>query len=165
MDDMPALMAEYRRQMQTGQVPRAYRAIMDYMLELRAALARSHPDYTISNSLYFGYMDMTYFAFIPPALAARKLKPAVVFIHESTSFELWLAAANKQIQQQYWNLFRAKGYNRYHLLDDLRGEDAILIHPITDPDFGDLPGLTARIERESLLFIEDIEEFLSGCES
>ena len=41
MDDLPALMAEYRRQMQTGRVPRAYRAVMDYMLELRAALARA----------------------------------------------------------------------------------------------------------------------------
>jgi hypothetical protein len=165
MDDLPAIMEEYRRQMQTGLVPRAYRAVMDYMLDLRAELARNHPDYTTSNSLYFGYMDMTYFAFISPALVARKLKPAVVFIHQTTSFELWLAAANKQIQLQYWNLFRGKGYNRYRLLDDLRGEDAILIHSIPDPDFGDLPGLTARIERESMRFITDIEDFLSGCES
>lgn len=162
MEDLAVLITEYRRQMQIGAVPRAYRAIMDYMLDLRGHLARNHPDYITSGNLYFGYMDMTYFAFVSPALAKLKLKPAVVFIHASASFEIWLAAANKQIQTQYWNLFRQKGFDRYPLLDDLRGEDAIIIYPLSaEPDFSDLPALTVQIERETIRFIEEIEQFLA----
>jgi hypothetical protein len=162
LDNLSELISEYRRQMQIGAVPHAYRAIMDYMLELRGHLARNHPDYITSGNLYFGYMDMTYFAFVSPALARLKLKPAVVFIHASTSFEIWLAAANKQIQTQYWNLFRQKGFTRYPVLNDLRGEDAIIIHQLAaEPDFCDLPALSTQIERETLRFIQDIEQFFA----
>lgn len=163
MENLPDLISEYRRQMQIGAVSRAYRAIMDYMLELRGHLARNHPDYITSGNLYFGYMDMTYFAFISPALAKLKLKPAVVFIHASASFEIWLAAANKQVQVQYWNLFREQGFDCYPLLNDLRGEDAIIIHPIAaEPNFADLTALTEQIERETLRFITEIELFLAA---
>lgn len=39
--------------------------------DLRIYLEGRHPDYSAGN-LYFGYMDMTYFAFTPAALKEKK---------------------------------------------------------------------------------------------
>jgi hypothetical protein len=165
MESFSDLMAEYQHQMQLGVIPRAYRGLMDYLLELRSRLASAHPDYIVSGSLYFGYMDMTYFAFTSPALTEKKLKVAIVYVHQTGRFEIWLAAANRPLQARYWKLFRESGYTQYRVLDDLRGEDAIVVHTLADaPDFSDLPTLTSWIESESLRFIRDMEEFLSSTE-
>jgi len=43
---------------------------MTFMSELRSYLESKYPDYTAGN-LYFGYMDMTYFAFTPADLKIR----------------------------------------------------------------------------------------------
>ncbi len=111
--------AEYRKQLGRGQIQEAYRGLMEYMWELKAHFARSYPDYDISSSLYFGYMDMTYFAIVPPSLKSRKLKIAVVFVHETTSFQVWLAGANRQVQAKYWELLKDKdwGESLFRMID------------------------------------------------
>lgn len=54
---------------------------MDFMLDLRTELEGRYPDYAVGN-LYAGYMDMTYFAFTPPDLKEKRLKIAIVYLHE-----------------------------------------------------------------------------------
>jgi hypothetical protein len=62
---------EYTAQLKTGQIQRTYKGIMDFMSELKAVLERKMPEFA-SSAFYFGYMDMTSFAFTPPALKKQK---------------------------------------------------------------------------------------------
>jgi hypothetical protein len=61
-------------------------------------------------------MDMTYFSFFPKTLKDRNLKIAIVFLHESFRFEVWLVGFNKQVQQKYWKLFTDSDWNQYPIV-------------------------------------------------
>lgn len=162
MDSFDTDIDEYRRQMQKGAIPRAYRGIFETMLALRAHFKTVCPDYIVSGSLYPGYMDMTYFAIVPPAFKQRDLKVAVVFLHPTVSFEAWLSAVNRKTGAHYWQLIRESGWQRYPLASE-SNSDAILTHVLAGaPDFRDLPALIAQIETETLGFIADVESFLAG---
>ena len=163
MTPLSDLMAEYRRQLERGIVQEAYRGLMAYLSSLRSHIEARHPDCAVSGSLYLGTMDMTYFSVTPRSLADRRLKVAVVFLHEAFRFEVWLAGANKQVQAAFWKRFRASGWDRYRVVPATRGVDAIVEHVLADsPDFRDLDALTERVERGTFAFIADVEEFLSG---
>lgn len=153
---------EYREQIEKGAVPRAYRGLMEYILELKTYFQSKYPDHFVSGSIYFGYMDMTYFSFTPKSIGEKKLKVAIVFLHQAMRFEAWLAGSNKQIQAQYWKMIKESNWNQYHLVSTTKGADSILEHVLVDkPDFRDLDGLTKQIERESMTFIKDVENFLA----
>jgi hypothetical protein len=153
---------EYKKQLSQGMIQKAYKGLMDYILDLRTSFKNHYPDYIVSSNIYFGYMDMTYFSVIPESLKQRNLKIAIVFLHEACRFEAWLAGSNKQVQAEFWNLIKTSGWNKYPLVENLKGEDAILRHVlIEDPDFGDLDALTQKIDVETLGFIREVEGFLS----
>ena len=67
---------------------------MTFISGLKTDLEKNYPNYVVS-SLYLGYMDMTYFAFRPSDLKNKKLKIALVFLHEQGRFEAWLGGSNK----------------------------------------------------------------------
>jgi hypothetical protein len=160
-DDINAL----RGQLRYGAIQRAYRALIDYMLDLRAHFKNRCPIHSISG-LYQGYMDMTYFAIVPPALKDRGLKIAIVFNYEAFRFEAWLAGANRQVQRRYWECFRNSHWPEYRVATPAKGVDSILeCNLAEDFDFGDFDSLTARIEEKAIQFIEDVERFLSDHES
>jgi hypothetical protein len=154
-------MDEYRQQLAKGVLQQAYRGLMAYLLELKTHFKDKYPAYSVSGSLYYGTMDMTYFALTPESLKKRGLKIAVVFLHEACRFEVWLAGYNRPLQAEYWRLFKESGWEKYPLVPTTRGVDAILVHTLAgEPNFGDLAGLTAQIEDGTLRFIADIEAFL-----
>jgi len=93
-------MIELRRQLGKGSIQRAYGALLSYMMGLRTHFANK---YAVSD-LYQGYMDMTYFALFPASLKRRDLKVAIVFNYAAFRFEAWLAASNRKVQRQYWEL-------------------------------------------------------------
>lgn len=64
MDSFNNHVREYTIQLSKGQIQKAYKGIMTFMSGLRTYLESMYPEYTAS-ALYFGYMDMTYFAFTP----------------------------------------------------------------------------------------------------
>ena len=153
---------DYKKQLERGTLQQAYKGLMEYILELRTHFKTKYPDYFVSGSIYFGYMDMTYFAFFPDSIKQRGLKVAIVFIHETCRFEVWLAGYNKQVQTKYWQLMKESHWNQYPLVPTPEGVDAIIEHVlVADPDFSDLDALTGQIERESLKFIQDVERFLA----
>ena len=155
-------MSEYKKQMKKGDIQNAYRGIMEYIMRLRTHFQKKYPDHYVSGSLYYGYMDMTYFSFIPQSLKQLKLKIAIVFIHDTCSFELWLAAVNKQEQNKYWNIIKEKKWNKYRIPPSIKGIDSIIEFPVvSDPDFSDLDIITDQIEVGTMQFIKDIEQFLS----
>lgn len=162
MEPFHQYIKEYRKQLKKGAIQKAYKGLMGYLMDLRTHLDHEYPEYFVSGSLYYGYMDMTYFSFQPETIKRRKLKIAVVFIHDAVRFEVWLAGNNKQVQEKYWKLFKESHWNKYHLVSTPKGVDSIVEYVLVDdPDFSDLDALTQRIERATLKFIRDIESFLA----
>jgi hypothetical protein len=162
MESFQESMNEYRKQLERGAIKTAYRGLMEYIMDLRTLFKNKYPDYFISGSIYYGYMDMTYFSFIPKSLKDRNLKIAIVFNHAAFRFEVWLAGYNKQVQQKYWKLIKDSNWNQYHIVPTTIGVDSIIEDILVDnPDFSDLDSLTEQIERTTLKFIKDVESFLS----
>jgi hypothetical protein len=162
MESFHEYMNEYKKQLEKGDIKKAYRGLMGYIMELRTYFKNKYPDYCISGSIYSGTMDMTYFSFNPKSIENRKLKIAIVFIHDACRFEAWLAGANKQVQSKYWKLVKESHWDKYHVVATTKGADAIIEHVlVADPDFSNLDVLTKQIERGTLKFITDIEGFLS----
>ncbi len=154
---------EYKRQVTLGSIKKAYQGLMDYIMRLRTHFQNKYPDFFVSGSIYFGYMDMTYFSFSPDSLKRQGLKIAIVFIHDTCRFEAWLAGVNKQVQLKYWKLFKESQWNKYPVVSSTQGVDAIIETILVEsPDFNDLDRLTDKIEKTILQFIEDIENFLSS---
>ena len=155
-------MQEYRKQLEKGAIKEAYRGLMDYFNSLRLYFEKKYPDHSVSGSIYYGYMDMTYFSFTPKSLKTRKLKVAIVYLHEAFRFEVWLVGYNKKIQSKYWKLIKDSNWKKYHLPSTTKGVDSIIEFILTDnPNFNKLEKLTDKIESETLNFIKDVENFLS----
>ena len=162
MESFHEYMGEYGKQLEKGAVQKAYRGLMDYIMALRTRFKTGYPEYSVSGNIYYGYMDMTYFALFPEALKARNLKIAVVFIHSPFTFEAWLSGGNKDVQEKYWQLFKESGWRKYSLAPAVKGFDHIVSSTLSaNPDFKDLDALTKQIESGTLSFIKDIEGFLA----
>lgn len=153
---------EYKKQLEKGAIKEAYKGLMEYIMDLKTHFKNKYPDYFVSGSIYYGYMDMTYFSFFPKSLKHRGLKIAIVFVHDTFRFEVWLAGYNKQVQTKYWKLFKESGWDKYHVVSTTKDVDSIMEYILVDnPDFSDLDALTKQIERGTLKFIKDVESFLS----
>ena len=125
MNSLNKDIAEYTGQLSKGKIQRAYKGIMTFMAELKATLEQQYPDYS-AGALYFGYMDMTYFAFTPPELKNKKLKIAIVYLHEQGRFEVWLAGNNRQIQAQFIEKLSKINTGGYNLSQVSPGVDSII---------------------------------------
>jgi len=166
MESFHEYINEYKRQVRKGAIKEAYRGLMEYIMELRTYFHNKYPEYFVSGSIYYGYMDMTYFSLVPDSLKRRKLKVAIVFCHETFRFEVWLAGYNKQIQTKYWKLIKESDWKKYRIPSTIKGSDSIIEFIIVDnPDFRDLNRLTKQIENGTLKFIKDVEEFLANLQN
>jgi len=153
---------EYKKQLKKGHIQKAYKGLLEYIMDLKSYFKKKYPDYFVSGDIYAGYMDMSYFSFIPESLKRRKLKIAIVFNYDAFRFEVWLGGYNKQVQNKYWDLFRNSGWNKYHIVSTIKGVDSIIDNILVEtPDFSNLDALTKQIEKGTLEFIKDIEHFLS----
>src|SRR4030042_4652548 len=132
METFHESMQEYRKQLKKVAIQEAYRGLMAYIMDLRTSFKNKYPEYFVSGSIYYGYMDMTYFSFIPESLKHRNLKIAIVFVHESFRFEVWLAGYNKTVQTEYWKLFKESDWDKYRVVSTTKGADAIIEHILVD---------------------------------
>jgi len=156
MTSMNELVREYTLQLSKNMIQKAYRGIMSFMADLRSDLEGKYPDFT-ATGLYFGYMDMTYFAFTPLTLKEMKLKVAIVYLHEENRFEVWLGGNNRQIQSQFIELLSQKDLGRHELSIVQPGVDSIIASQlIHQPDFDNPAGLKQQIEAKTLGFINYI---------
>ena len=156
---------DFRGQLEKGSIQKAYRALISYMMSLRTHFKNKYEGFAVSG-LYQGYMDMTYFALFPPSLKHRDLKIAVVFNYDAFRFEAWLAGSNRNIQRQYWELFKDSQWPEYRVVTPSSGVDSIIECDLaTDFDLDDPDALTASIEKATVAFIDDIERFLAEHES
>lgn len=153
--------AEYRNQLEKGDIRKGYHGIMDTMMKLRIHLKSKHSGYNVSGQVYQGYMDMSYFAFTPEEIFKKKLKFAIVFLHEELKFEIWLAGVNKQVQNSFRKIVKEKKWDKYPLSTSKSEDYAIFeLELAQNPDFNDFASLSKKIEKGVLKFIGDIEEFL-----
>jgi len=160
MNLLSKLIQEYQNQLNKGDIQQAYRGIMTFMSSLKSYLETRHPDY-FTSALYFGYMDMTYFAFTPPSLKDKKLKIAIVFLHEQGSFEAWLGGSNRRIQSEYIALLKNKDIGKYKLSQVLPGVDSIIESTLVEkPDFDKLEELKTQIEVNTIEFINAMIRFV-----
>lgn len=160
MKTLNAYMSEYKNQMEKGDIQKAYRGLMDYIMDLRTCFINKYPQY-VASGIYSGYMDMTYFSFSPQALREKKLKIAVVFLHKTVRFEVWLAASNKQTQDKYRRIFKDNPRNKYPVSPGGKGVDFIIAATLADsPDFDNPGALTDKIENALLNFISAVQKVL-----
>ena len=161
MESLNECMHEYRKQLGKGHIKEAYKGLMEYIADLRLHLKTEYPDYFVSGSIQYGFMDYTYFYFFPKSLKKLNLKIVILFIHDTFTFEAWLAGYNKNVQKKYWDLFREGNWNKYDIAPTAKGVDYILRHTLVgNPDFNDADALTRQIEKGTMKFISDIEGFL-----
>lgn len=147
---------EYTAQLQKGQIQEAYKGIMTFMSGLKTYLQSRDTEYT-TTGLYFGYMDMTYFAFTPPELKDRNLKIAIVYLHQENRFELWLGGTNRKVQAQYIEIFKEKDIAPYKLSQVSPGVDSIIESIVSEqPDFDDADTLMQIIEEKTVEFANQI---------
>ena len=126
MEDINDCIHELQIQISKGKIQKGYRAILEYMLSLQSFLKKEHKDYSFPGTFYHGYMDMSYFAFVPSSFEGKGLKIAIVFNYEAFRFEIWLSGYNKDIQKKYWELLKEKGINGYYIPETIKGYDSIV---------------------------------------
>ena len=162
MKSLQENMIEYKKQLEKGAIQKAYQGLMEYMLSLKNHFGTKYPDFSVSGSMYSGYMDMTYFSVFPKSLKDRELKIAIVFVYDSFRFEIWLSGRNQQVLAKYWKIIKDSGWDKYQLAAQGKWADSILEHVLVDnPDFGDLEALTKQIDQGASKFIRDVESFLT----
>jgi hypothetical protein len=155
-------MNEFRQQLRTGSMQKAYKALLRYIMALRTHFKIKRPDISVSG-LYQGYLDMTYFALVPPSLKHRGLKIAIVFNYDAFRFEAWLAGTNRPIQRKYWELVKDSRWPDCRVVPPAKGVDSILECTLAENfDLSDPDSLTERIEEITGKFIGDVEAFLSS---
>ena len=160
MKDLNEYVIAYQKQLQEGKIQIAYKGIMSFMGNLKSYLSEMHSDYLV-GALYFGYMDMTYFAITTTELKDKQLKIAVVYLHHENCFELWLSATNKKIQAQYIDKLKDKDLKGYKLSVSQPGIDSIIESRIIDhPNFNELTYLRVELDKLTQKFIEDIKEMI-----
>jgi hypothetical protein len=119
-------------------------------------LEKNHPDYSLS-AIYYGYMDMTYFAFTPTDLKKKNLKIAIVYLHEQNRFEAWLGGSNRKVQALYIDRLSIKDTGKYIVSHVSPGVDSIIEYTLVElPDFDDPDGLRKQIEIKVIEFINDM---------
>jgi hypothetical protein len=102
-------------------------------------------------------MDMSYFAFTPPGLKAKKLKVAIVYLHELGRFEAWLGGNNRKIQSDFIERLSEKDLGSYRLSKPAPGVDSIIeAILVEDPDFDKIEELMMQIEKQTIEFINDM---------
>ncbi len=161
MDSINDAVLEYTTQLRKGQIQKAYKGIMGFMSGLGAYFEKRCPEYIVSG-LYYGYMDMTYFALTPADLKQKKLKIAVVYLHEQGKFEVWLAASNRKIQAEYIKLLRRKDTGKYALSEVLPGVDSIIETILVEqPDFDHPEELKEQMAAKIIPFVDDMRSLLA----
>ena len=161
MTSLNEYISRYRAEMQKGDVPRAYRGIIDFMLMLRTHLRKKYPELSVSGNFYQGYMDLTFFTLVPVTFEGHQLKIVLVFNHKRIAFEAWLSAVNKEVQEKYLELFRKGTWLDYRIPFSPQDSDSILECDLTtDPGFDQQDLLTGQIEKGLWKFIGEVERFL-----
>lgn len=160
MESMNSYINEYTKQLRKGKIQKAYQGIMAFMSGLKSHMENKYPEYA-SSALYFGYMDMTYFAFTSLELKKKNLKIAVVYLHEQHQFEAWLGGVNRKVQAEYIEKMSHLDIGDYKLSQINPGVDSIIaLQIVEEPNFDQAEELMQKIESKTMEFATNILSIL-----
>jgi hypothetical protein len=161
MENFNELMSDFKVQLNKGKVQKAYRYIFDIFADLGNGL-KARQDKIISiNSLYHGYLDMTYLPVMTELLKGNGLKIAIVFNYSSFQFEIWLSAINRKRRKEVLEIIANSKWNKYKTVENDANTDAIIVLVIKGiNEFGNKSGIVTLIAKETYAFINDIEKFI-----
>lgn len=161
MESMNSYIEEYTKLLRKGHIQKAYKGIMTFMSGLKKYMENKCPEYT-SSALYFGYMDMSYFAFTPLKLKEKNLKIAVVYLHEQNRFEVWLIGVNRRVQAEYIEKMKHIDIRDYKLSHINPGVDSIIeLQIVEHPNFDYVEDLRQKVESKTMEFAENILSILN----
>lgn len=125
-----ACIESYQAAIAGGDLVRAYRGILAQLAQFKTAWEQAYPADHV-GTLYQGYLDMSFVAFAPEALAQKRLKISLVFLHSGCEFALWLTAGNRAIQKSVSDALKSVPLGGYHLARLEPGVDAIIERKLT----------------------------------
>ena len=98
----------YKKCLAQGDIQLAYKALIDYVAELKAQFPKHYATGNISP----GYLDYTYFPFFNNYLRSKKLRFGIVLNHAEMQIELWLMGQNSSVQKEYWERLKDTEWNK-----------------------------------------------------
>ena len=156
LESLARCIEEYCRAVAGARFPRAYRGILSSLTLFQSAWKSAHPADAV-GALYQGYMDMSFVAFAPVALAEKRLKISLVFLHDTGSFSLWLAAGNREVQKHVSEALARVPLGAYALSTLEPGVDAIIACDLPKPYAFDEPkALIAALVSAAEAFTRDM---------
>jgi hypothetical protein len=161
MENLNELMNDLKVQLNKGRIQKAYRYIFDIFSDLGNEL-KANKDKTIStNSLYHGYLDMTYLPVITGVLKDNGLKIAIVFNYSLFQFEIWLSAINRKKRKEVIEIISNSKWIKYETVENDENTDAIIEFKINGiNEFDNKNRILSIITKETISFIDDIEKFI-----
>lgn len=144
----------YKKQLERGDIQKAYVGLVKYLTSLGTTLSKKLSDTYSFGNLFQGYMDYTYCYYSNDFLKERKLKMGLVLNHSKMQFEIWLLGQTIPIQEKYWQYFKTTKWNenrttkpQYSILETVL---------IDNPNFNDLEKLSKQIENKLILISNEI---------
>lgn len=139
-----------------------YHHLVSFMKELRAYFNKElNKEYTVGK-VNSGSKDYTYFSLTPEELKSLKLKFVIILDHKIKSFVICLSGQNKSIRKKYWHELNERGCDKYHLAESIDQSLMIIDHIIVNhPDFTNAKALSKNIERESLIFMNELKVIIA----
>lgn len=161
MENYNGLMNDFKLQLESGRIQKAYRYIFDIFSDLGNEIKRNPNKAIITNSLYHGYLDMTYLPVTTDVLKSHGLKIAIVFNYTMFQFEIWLSAVNRKKRDEVLNSIHKSKWNKYKTIENNENPDAIIEFKINGiDDFGDKNRIVSIITKEIIKFVDDIESLI-----
>ncbi len=153
MKTLSQLISDYTVCLQQKNLQLAYKGILEFTSKLRADFIKRYPQYD-AGSVYPGYLDMSYFSLSTQSLKDKGLKLAVVYLHQSGHFEVWLSAKNRAILKTYEPAVGRILADTPALFHDPGNQDALVEATLTSaPDFDDPAKLIDTIEQGVAMFV------------
>lgn len=161
MENYNKLMNDFKDQCARGGIQRAYQYIFALFADVGHEIVRNRNKMISVNSLYHGYLDMTYLPVTTDILKENGLKIAVVFNYSLFRFELWLSAINRKKRTEVLAIMSQSKWKKYKTVENDGNTDALIERAIKGiDDFNDRSGIASLITKESITFINDIESFI-----
>lgn len=150
-----------KNQSKEDQKQMTYHQYVQFMKELKSFFNKEYLSDYKTGKINQASKDYTYFSLTPEELKLQKLKFVIIYDHIPNSFTICLSGQNKSIRKETWQLFKGSDWDKYHLSESINNSLMIIDHKIIEgADFSDKNKLTLKIEKESILFMNDLKEVL-----
>jgi hypothetical protein len=161
MENYNELMNDLKVQINKGRIQKAYRYIFEIFSDLGLEIKNNQTKIINTNSLYHGYLDMTYLPVTTDILKRNGLKIAIVFNYSLFQFEIWLSAVNRKKRDEILLTISQSKWIKYKTVENNENADAIIEFKIKGiNDYSDKNRIVSFITNATIMFISVIESFI-----